>query len=224
MDPGKEASSTSDEKDPFQILGVDPGSNFEVIQKARDLRLIEVKDDPIAKAKVEAAYDSLLMVSLKERQLGKASGEALIASKKEKVNPYSFAFFSKFKKLPSLGLGNSENSFLPNLNFVAERGLVIRVALGLLAISLAFISPFGFTELILSVSTLGLFASQIARGRKVFPSLFWSVFLLSFGLVIGATLASNMAFNPDQLATFPKERLQTIIALLFIWIGSLLFS
>ena len=61
----------------------DRGASFDAIQEARDKKLIEAGEDQITKAKIEAAYDSLLMVSLKSRQLGNASNEAITASKKE---------------------------------------------------------------------------------------------------------------------------------------------
>ena len=72
-----------DPKDPYFQLGLEPGASFEEVQQARDQRLSEVGDDPLAKARIEASYDALLMVSLKERQLGKVSNAAVNASKRE---------------------------------------------------------------------------------------------------------------------------------------------
>ena len=57
-------------KDPYSLLGVDQNASFEDIQKARDKKLIEAGDDVLLKAKIESSYDSLLMDSLKARQLG----------------------------------------------------------------------------------------------------------------------------------------------------------
>ena len=83
MDPGSNSQSNSNSQDPYLILGINEGASFDAIQEARDKKLKEVGDDQITKAKIEAAYDSLLMVSLKSRQLGNASNEAINASKKE---------------------------------------------------------------------------------------------------------------------------------------------
>ena len=83
MDPGTNSQSNSNSQDPYLILGLNEGSSFDAIQEARDKKLIEAGEDQITKAKIEAAYDSLLMVSLKSRQLGNASNEAITASKKE---------------------------------------------------------------------------------------------------------------------------------------------
>ena len=83
MDLGTNSQSNSNSQDPYLILGLNEGATFDAIQEARDKKLLEAGDDQISKAKIEAAYDSLLMVSLKSRQLGNASNEAINASKKE---------------------------------------------------------------------------------------------------------------------------------------------
>jgi len=83
MDPGTNSQSNSNSQDPYLILGIKEGATFDAIQEARDKKLIDAGVDQITKAKIEAAYDSLLMLSLKSRQLGNASNEAINASKKE---------------------------------------------------------------------------------------------------------------------------------------------
>ena len=85
MDTGTNTQPNSNSQDPYSLLGLKPGASFDEIQKAKERKLIEAEDDQIFKAKIEAAYDSLLMISLKSRQLGNASNEAINASKKEDV-------------------------------------------------------------------------------------------------------------------------------------------
>ena len=67
----------------FSKLGLEPGATYEQIKEARDRKTLEAGDDLILKAQIESSYDSLLMSSLKERQLGKLSTEAYSASQKE---------------------------------------------------------------------------------------------------------------------------------------------
>ena len=105
MDPGTNSQSNSNSQDPYLILGINEGASFDVIQEARDKKLLEAGEELITRAKVEAAYDSLLMVSLKSRQLGNASNEAITASKKE----------NKEKKVGDVGPG-SLLTRLKNLN------------------------------------------------------------------------------------------------------------
>ena len=76
--------ANSDSNDPYERLGLKPGASFEAVQNAKVARLAELPaDDMKARAQVEAAYDAVLMQSLKERQLGQLTGAAATASKQE---------------------------------------------------------------------------------------------------------------------------------------------
>ena len=130
MEPGTNSQPNSNSQDPYLILGVNQGASFDAIQEARDKKLIEAGDDQITKAKIEAAYDSLLMVSLKSRQLGNASNEAINASKKEdevqkvgEIVPGSL--LTSLKKLSFLSLQESNPNFFPSLEFPSGQELTI---------------------------------------------------------------------------------------------------
>jgi len=58
MVPEQQPTSNSGPQDPYGLLGVEPGATFEVIKKAKEDRISEAGDDPIKKAKIEAAYDN----------------------------------------------------------------------------------------------------------------------------------------------------------------------
>ena len=76
-------------------LSVEEGAAFEDIQRARDLKVKEAGEDLILKAKIESSFDQLLMGSLKARQSGNVSYEAVSASKKEKqINQFTNNNFS----------------------------------------------------------------------------------------------------------------------------------
>ena len=66
MASGTNPSSNAGSQDPYSILGIEPGASFDEVQEARNKLLLEVGEDPLARAKIEASYDALLMVSLKE--------------------------------------------------------------------------------------------------------------------------------------------------------------
>ncbi|XP_078448245.1 chaperone (DUF3353) [Wolffia australiana] len=55
----------------LKLLGVAEGSSFDEILRAKNTTLAACKEDPEAVAKVEAAYDMLLMQSLMQRRAGK---------------------------------------------------------------------------------------------------------------------------------------------------------
>ena len=225
MDLGTNSQSNSNSQDPYLILGISDGATFDAIQEARDKKLVQAGDDQITKAKIEAAYDSLLMVSLKSRQLGNASNEAINASKKEneakRVGEAGRG--SLLTRLNNLNLPKeaSGSNLLPSLELASGQELSIRVALGILAFLLVLIVPHESVELILSLSTIGLFISQTRRGRPFFPSILWCILLLGVGLLSGALLLGGAQSFIDNTGTLTTDRLEAIPAIFLIWLGAL---
>ena len=224
MDPGTNSQSNSNPQDPYLILGINEGANFDSIQRARDKKLIEAGDDQITKAKIEAAYDSLLMVSLKSRQLGNASNEAITASKKENkekkvgdVGPGSLLTRLKNLNLPKYE--SSKSNFLPSLELPTGQELNLRISLGLLALLLVLIVPSESVELILSFSTIGLFISQSRRGRPFFSSILWCILLLSIGLLSGALLLGGAQPFLDNAGSLSSDKFEAIPAVFLLWLG-----
>ncbi len=229
-----EVGSNSDSpgaKDPYSLLGLEPGASFDAVQEAREKRLDEVGADPQARAKIEASYDALLMTSLRERQLGKVSSAAANASKREKLNKQfagkvlgSNSLLTTLRGKNTSDSGESTKRLLPDLTLSEGQGLAIRLSLGVLALVLLLLSPAGGTELILSIGTIALFISQIKRGRKPLASLGWSIALLSVGLVCGGLLIKGV--SPDSLLHLPltSDQLEALPALLLIWAGTLLIA
>ena len=226
MDLGTNSQSNSNSQDPYLILGINEGASFDAIQEARDKKLIEAGDDQITKAKIEAAYDSLLMVSLKSRQLGNASNEAINASNKE----------DEFKKVGEIGPGSlltrlknlnlpkyeaSTSNFLPSLELSSGQGLNIRISLGILAFLLVLIVPSESVELILSISTIGLFISQSRRGRPFFSSILWCILLLSVGILSGALLLGGAQSFISDTGSLSSDKLEAIPAIFLLWLGAL---
>ncbi len=224
MEPGTNSQSNSNSQDPYLILGINEGASFDAIQEARDKKLIEAGDEQITKAKIEAAYDSLLMVSLKSRQLGNASNEAINASKKEneakKVGDMGAG--SLLTRLKNLNLPKNEASpsnFLPSLELPSGQELNIRVSFGILAFLLVLIVPSESVELILSFSTIGLFISQSRRGRPFFSSILWCILLLSIGLLFGALLLGGAQSFIDNAGSLSSDKFEAIPAVFLLWLG-----
>ncbi|WP_320667907.1 CPP1-like family protein [Prochlorococcus sp. MIT 1307] len=229
MASGTNSSSSSGSQDPYSTLGVGPNASFDEVQKARDKRLIEVGEDPLEKARIESSYDALLMVSLKERQLGKVSNAAVNASKREERNIGSGgdgdnSLLTRLKDLNFSTKESDSNGFLPTLALVEGQGLTIRLALGLLATVLILASPKESIQVILSLSTLGLFISQVKRGRRPLPSLGWSVLLLSFGLILGGLLSNVITESSAFAISISSAHLEALPAVILIWVGSLLLD
>ena len=224
MEPGTNSQPNSNSQDPYLILGVNEGASFDAIQEARDKKLIEAGDEQITKAKIEAAYDSLLMVSLKSRQLGNASDEAINASKKENESKKvgDMGAGSLLTRLKNLNLPKNEASasnFLPSLELPSGQELNIRVSFGILAFLLVLIVPSESVELILSFSTIGLFISQSRRGRPFFSSILWCILLLSIGLLSGALLLGGAQSFIDNAGSLSSDKFEAIPAVFLLWLG-----
>ena len=160
------SSKNNSEKSPYEILGIKEDAAFEDIQKARDLKVKEAGEDLILKAKIESSFDQLLMGSLKARQSGNVSYEAVSASKKEKqINQFTnnnFPLLSKIKNLNNNSKNSSQYS-LPKINPPSFDNLSIKISVGLLFLILLFISPDSNNRLLLSISTCLLYTSPSPR-------------------------------------------------------------
>tara|TARA_Y100001968_G_scaffold320240_1_gene352929 strand:+ start:67 stop:756 length:690 start_codon:yes stop_codon:yes gene_type:complete len=229
MDTGPNSEANSNQKDPYLILGLNEDASFDAIQEARDQKLTEAGDDLISKAKIEAAYDSLLMVSLKARQLGNASNEAINASKKEdekkKIGEKGpAALLTRLKKINIPSYSDSTSNFFPSLEVPSGQELTIRLSLGLLAFILVLIVPSESVELILSLSIIGLFISQARRGRSLLYSIIWCILLLSVGLLSGALLLGGAQSFVENSPSLSSDRLEAIPAVFLIWVGIVLLE
>lgn len=224
MVPEENPIPNSSPEGPYSLLGIEPGATYEVIKKAKEEKIIEAGTDLIKKAKIEAAYDNLLMVSLKARQLGNVSDDAANASKQEKfLNKEIGGVRSSL--LTRLGGLNSQNKEVPtkiyNFNLPQGEALTIRIALGILAFVLLLISPDQSIQLILSLATIAVCISQVKRGRKLFPSLGWSVVLLSVGLIIGGLISNNTGLHSENLYALTSQKIEALPSLFLLFLGSI---
>ena len=208
---------------PYEILGVSQGADFEEIQKARDKKVEEAGDDLLAKAKIESSFDQLLMGSLKARQSGTISSEAQNASlqenKKIKTINSQFSLLSKIKNLNKNTLPNSKKLNPSNNSSISLDQLTSKLALALLFVILLFISPDTYNRLILSFSTLILAYVQIKSGKRFFSALGWSVTFLSIGFIFGGLIETNSFIQEVSNNSLSAQKIQSLPAMLILWIG-----
>ena len=220
MDSNK--SKNNPDKTPYEILGVKEGADFEVIQKARDLKVKEAGEDLLLKAKIESSFDQLLMGSLKARQSGNVSFEAQNASKKEKqINKLinnDFPLLSKIKNLNNNTNKSNEYS-LPKINPPSFDNLSIKLSVGLLFLIILLISPDSYNRLLLSISTLILTYIQLKSGKKFISSLGWSVTFLSIGLIFGGLFETNSFIQEISNNSLSIQKIQSLPAMIILWIG-----
>jgi hypothetical protein len=229
MAAGFDPGSDSDPKDPYSMLGVTPGAGFDDVQKARDRVVASCGDDAVARARVEAAYDAVLMERLRDRQSGRLSSAAASASQVERQQvsagvpssgngPAALLTRLRGMSLPAPSLSGA--GFMPDLQLVQGQGLVVRSIAGALALLLLLLAP-QTVDLLLPLSTIAVFISQVKRGRRPLGSLGWTLLLLVVGLALGALLS---AVTVQAGLPLGVEQWQALPTLLLLLAGALLFA
>lgn len=219
----------ADAHGPYALLGVQADASFEQVQSAKQERLAEVGEDPLARARIEAAYDAVLMERLKERQQGKVSTAARSASAREQqtTTPKTGAGPSlpSLPRLPSLpSAGRLPQVGLPSLSLLQGRDALAVLGGGAVLLALLLLVPAVSPELLLSLGTLGAIAMLQRRNRRFWPAVGWSFALLVLGLVLGGLLTG--ALSPVLPLGLPLNPLQvqSLPALLLLVLGALLIA
>ena len=226
-DPTPDPAQASD-SDPYQQLGVAIDASFDAVQAARQQRLGELEDDPIARARVEAAYDAILMNRLRERQQGRVSTAARSASQREQAKPQAAAStpgptLPRLPQLPKGGLPRPSLS-LPSFELASGRERWFPLACSGVLLLLLFALSAPPAELILSLATLVTLLNLQRRNGRFLASLGWSFALLCLGLLLGGLLAASL--NPALPLGLPIAlvQVQSLPALLLLLLGALFIA
>ena len=220
-------SQAADAPGPYERLGIPVDASFDVVQAAKQERLAEVGDDTMARSRIEAAYDAVLMDRLKERQQGKVSSAARTASQREQASPAP----KPLGKLPSAGIPQLPQLpkwpalSLPNVAAPAGgRELWFPLASGGVLLALLLLVPAAPAELLLAFGTAMAVISLQRRLGKLLPAVGWSFGLLCGGLVLGGLLAA--ALPPALPLGLPLTLLQvqSLPALVVLLLGALLIG
>lgn len=199
---------------PYDTLGVSADASFDAVQAARQARLNEVGEDPLARSRVEAAYDAVLMERLKERQQGRVSTAARSASVREEQPPASAPRLS----LPALPKVAAPAVSLPALALGSGRQLWFPLGVSAVLLGLLLLVPAAAPELLLALATAMAVISLQWRLGRLLPAVGWSFALLCLGLVLGAVLlpalGSAVPLSAGQFESLP--------ALLLLLLGALL--
>ncbi|WP_438982051.1 CPP1-like family protein [Vulcanococcus sp.] len=214
---------------PYERLGISPDASFDDVQAAKRGRLAEVGDDPQACARIEAAYDAVLMDRLKERQQGKLSNAALSASQREAARPTAPSSAASKPVLPSLpSLPRPTLKFsapaLPSFSLAEGRERWLPLAGGGVLLSILLLTPASSAELVLAFATVLTVVNLQRRQGRLLPAVGWSVLLLSLGLLLGGLLVS--AIDPGLPLGLPlaSQQVQSLPALLLLVLGALLIA
>ena len=207
--------------DPYEQLGITADATFEQVQAAKQNCLNQVKaDDALGRARVEAAYDSVLMQRLKERQLGQLTGAAATASKREAASNAAPAA----PALPRLAvLQNLPRPKLqwqqPSIKLAEEKQLWWPLAgHGLLLLLLLVVgNQLGTPELLLALASLLTIGALQRRRSRLFAAVGLTIAALAIGLLIGSLISagSSLPIGEAQFAAIPALLLLAATSVLF---------
>mgnify|MGYP006268824439 CR=1 FL=1 len=225
-DPARQPQAEA--SDPYQLLGISVEATFDEVQSARQSRLAGLEDDPMARSRVEAAYDAILMNRLRERQQGRVSTAARSASQREQSSPTQPSRpaplpLPRFPQLSGGGITAPRFS-LPGLQSASGRELWFPlIGIGSL-LGLLLLLPAPPAELLLSLATLITLLNLQRRNGRFLAALGWSFALLGLGLAIGTLLLQ--AIGPSLSPAIPLGPLQLmgLPPLLLLLLGALLIA
>lgn len=209
---------------PYERLGLSPDASFDEVQAARQARLDEAGDDPIARSRVEAAYDAVLMDRLKERQQGRVSTAARSASAREQLAPPPPR--PSLPALPKVALPRVATPAITAPTLALAEGNDRLLALGGYGalLGLLLLVPTAPAELLLALGT-GLCVVVLQRRRRRFlAAVGWGFGLLSAGLLLGGLLASAVAASLPLGLPLTALQVQSLPALLLLLLGALLVA
>ena len=226
-----ESGAESGSDDPYTRLGISQDATFEQVQAAKARCIAEVDGDDQARARVEAAYDAVLMARLRGRQQGQVSPAAATASQREDrvgsapLTGPSFPGTSVLQKIrtnlpdPSQSLA----SLAPQWSLVEGQGRIVRIIAGVVGLALLVVSV-ASVQLVLALACIGVFLSQVRRGRRPLASLGWTLLTLLVGLVVGSLFTTALSPTALQQLTITPAQIQALPAAVLLWLAALLLA
>ena len=226
-----ESGSESGSEDPYTRLGLSQDATFEQVQAAKARCIADVDGDDQARARVEAAYDAVLMARLRGRQQGQVSPAAATASQREEgvgsapLTGPSFPGTSVLQKLrtnlpdPSQSLA----SLTPQWSLVEGQGRLVRVIAGIVGLGLLLVSV-ASVQLVLALACIGVFLSQVRRGRRPLASLGWTLLALLVGLVVGSLFTTALSPTALQQLSITPAQIQALPAAVLLWLAALFLA
>jgi hypothetical protein len=228
MTPGSdEPQPPPDASDPYQRLGVPPDASFDVVQEAKLARLDEAGDDPMARSRIEAAYDAVLMDRLKERQQGRVSSAARSASQREQASPPpsrpALPALPALPQLPASRLPRPSLS-LPHVQLASGRELWFPLLADGVLLLILLLAPAAAPELLAALATFVTLLNLQRRNGRFLAAVGWSFLLLSLGLVLGALLVTALGSSLPQGLPIAPVQIQSLVAILLLLLGALLID
>jgi hypothetical protein len=224
--PSRSDQGSGEAPDPYDRLGIPHDSLFDDVQAARQARLQEVGDDPMAASRIEAAYDAILMDRLKERQQGRVSSAARTASQREQATPPPRPVLPALGGLPQLPVARlaPTSPRLPTLAWAHGRELWLPLIADGAFLVLLLLVPAAPAELLLALATGVTLLNLQRRNGRFLAALGWSFALLFAGLMLGAVLVNLLNASLPLGLPLGATQVQGLPALVLLLLGALLIA
>jgi hypothetical protein len=224
--PADPSRPAADSPDPYTRLGIEHDAGFEAVQVARQARLDEVGEDPMARSRIEAAYDAVLMDRLKERQQGRVSSAARNASQREQATPPpNRPVYPALPSLPSLPVarlvGNGRG--LPSLTLATGREFWVPLAI-LGPLTVLLLLPSAAAELLLALAAITTVLNLQRRNGRFLAAVGWTFALLVTGLLVGGLLVGALPSSLPLGLPLASVQVQSLPAMLLLLLGALLIA
>ncbi len=220
-DPSDPQPPAAEPLEPYQRLGISPDASFEEVQAAKQARLDEAGDDTMARSRIEAAYDTLLMERLKQRQQGRVSTAARTASAREQLAPPPPRL--AMPALPQLPLPKVAAPSLSMPALELAEGSALNLALGGFGVLLALLLlvPSASPEFLLALATALTVVCLQRRRRRFLAAVGWGFGLLTLGLVLGGLVAGMVGSGLPLGLPLSLQQLQSLPAFVLLLLAAL---
>ena len=171
------------------------------------------------------------MARLRGRQQGQVSPAAATASQREEgvgsasLTGPSFPGTGVLQKLrtnlpdPSQSLA----SLTPQWSLVEGQGRLVRVIAGIVGLGLLVVSV-ASVQLVLALACIGVFLSQVRRGRRPLASLGWTLLALLVGFVVGSLFTTALSPTALQQLSITPAQIQALPAAVLLWLAALFLA
>lgn len=211
---------------PYTLLGIAPQSTFEEVQAAKQAKLDSIGEDPLARSKVEAAYDAVLMDRLKERQQGRVSSAARSASQKETLPTTARPALGQLSNLPSLpipriGGGPAKPGTPPSFSLATGRERLFPLITHGVLLVLALGFPGTAPDALLALAALTTLINLQRRNGTFGKSVGATLLLLALGLGLAQALLILLPVPVLQSLPIQAYQIQATIGILVLLVGAL---
>ena len=114
-------------------------------------------------------------------------------------------------------------SFAPQWSLVEGQGRIVRLIAGVVGLGLLVVSV-ASVQLVLALACIGVFLSQVRRGRRPLASLGWTLLALLIGLVVGSLFTTALSPTALQQLSITPAQIQALPAAILLWLAALFLA